>query len=525
MADAAEEPPAAEEPADAEAAAEAAEEPMEAEAAAAALERQSSNVGERGAALNSTVQLNAEDGDVQDQLRQILIDNAVRVIDLFRDWDDDGNGRVDKKEFRKAMRALGLDVPRKDVDGLFDTFDPDGGGSIDYKELNKALKRKVALDPSMEAGAVPIELKAKNKSSKSLPGLSPRGGSRKGEVGAALNSAVQIDTESDVPIQEQLRDILIDNSVRVIDLFRDWDDDGDGKVSKKEFRKAMVALGLSVPRKEADGLFDTFDPDGGGSIDYKELQKALKRRVALDPSLQDGAVKIELSAKNKSSKDKVQTAGGKVVASNRIRGEKGAALSSNVQVDPESDVPIQEQLRQILIDNSVRVIDLFKDWDDDEDGRVCTTELRKPYPRPPLPPHPPTHPPTHEHGGLRKPTPQPKPAPNPHQVSKKEFRKAMKMLGCESPRVPKTDVNAVFDSFDPDGGEAPTLTHTHSHPTPNSSPHPGPDPTRRLHRLQGATEGAQAQGGARPLLGSRLCQDRALCQEQGDPRRGGAEPC
>ena len=98
MADAAEEPPAAEEPADAEAAAEAAEEPMEAEAAAAALERQSSNVGERGAALNSTVQLNAEDGDVQDQLRQILIDNAVRVIDLFRDWDDDGNGRVSKKE-------------------------------------------------------------------------------------------------------------------------------------------------------------------------------------------------------------------------------------------------------------------------------------------------------------------------------------------------------------------------------------------------------------------------------------------
>jgi hypothetical protein len=63
-------------------------------------------------------------------------------------------------------------------------------------------------------------------------------------------------------------------------------------------------------------------------------------------------------------------------------------------------VPIQEQLRQILIDNSVRVIDLFKDWDDDEDGRVCTTELRKPYPRPPLPPHPPTHPPTHEHGGV-----------------------------------------------------------------------------------------------------------------------------
>ena len=30
---------------------------------------------------------------------------------------------------------LGLDIPRKDVDGLFDTFDPDGGGEIDTEEF------------------------------------------------------------------------------------------------------------------------------------------------------------------------------------------------------------------------------------------------------------------------------------------------------------------------------------------------------------------------------------------------------
>ena len=36
--------------------------------------------------------------------------------------------------------------------------------------------------------------------------------------------------------------------VRVIDLFREWDEDGDGTVSKKEFRKAMPLLGLEVPK-------------------------------------------------------------------------------------------------------------------------------------------------------------------------------------------------------------------------------------------------------------------------------------
>ena len=46
---------------------------------------------------------------------------------------------------------------------------------------------------------------------------------------------------------DQLRDALVTNAVRVIDLFREWDEDGDGTVSKKEFRKAVIHLGLEVP--------------------------------------------------------------------------------------------------------------------------------------------------------------------------------------------------------------------------------------------------------------------------------------
>jgi hypothetical protein len=81
---------------------------------------------------------------------------------------------VSKNEFRKAMKMLGLSVPRHDVDALFDTFDPDGGGSIDYGELNKALKRRVALDPPLRAGSMgTIELKAKNKSSRDVEADSP----------------------------------------------------------------------------------------------------------------------------------------------------------------------------------------------------------------------------------------------------------------------------------------------------------------------------------------------------------------
>ena len=55
-------------------------------------------------------------------------------------WDEDGNGLIAKSEFAVAMPALGLDVPRADIDFLFDSFDGDGSGEIDYHELNKALR-------------------------------------------------------------------------------------------------------------------------------------------------------------------------------------------------------------------------------------------------------------------------------------------------------------------------------------------------------------------------------------------------
>ena len=64
---------------------------------------------------------------------------AGRVIDLFREWDADGDGQVSKKEFRKAMPLLGVDFPKDVIDGLFDEFDVDGGGSIGYAELKKML--------------------------------------------------------------------------------------------------------------------------------------------------------------------------------------------------------------------------------------------------------------------------------------------------------------------------------------------------------------------------------------------------
>ena len=57
------------------------------------------------------------------QLRDALSKAAVRVIDLFREWDDDNNGRVSREEFHRAMREMKFEVPAEEVDKLFDEWD------------------------------------------------------------------------------------------------------------------------------------------------------------------------------------------------------------------------------------------------------------------------------------------------------------------------------------------------------------------------------------------------------------------
>ena len=48
----------------------------------------------------------------------------------------------------------------------------------------------------------------------------------------------------DIPPDEALRQALNENAVRVIDLFRDWDVNNDGMVSRKEFVQGVSLLGL-----------------------------------------------------------------------------------------------------------------------------------------------------------------------------------------------------------------------------------------------------------------------------------------
>ena len=459
-----------------------------------------------------------EDGDVAGALREWLAKNASKVMNLFKTWDIDGSGTIDKAEFRRAMRALGLQAPGEYIDLIFDEFDQDGGGDIEFKELNRLLRQGSGFKvqslgaaqekvQQMKEEAAARKAKEKAKKLENRPGSAPapppsrraRGGdgrddgfSNSGdaptggasssdlrpeaddianeheeeafEVGmrqnameydaADVNKDRELDfaefcamirereagehTEAELRarfnsidennnnridldefIRYSLRDALQRSSSRVIDLFREWDHDESGSIDAKEFRKAIKALGFDATDEEINGVFKQLDVDGSGSIEYKELNKKLRSGAgsSLDPALRPGAMgEIKAKGENKHA-----------LRRGKMSGKKNAVLASSVQLEPvENGKSVIEQLKEILNKNAVRVIDLFRSWDEDMNGKIDA----------------------------------------------KEFRNAISALGY---KAPKADVDALFGAFDVDG------THSSTE-----------------HRAQTATSCTQTQLSLRP---------------------------
>ena len=176
----------------------------------------------------------------EEKLKAALSRALSQMHDLFSSWDYDGNGFIDKAEFRAAVHALGLLAPNEVCDAVFDEVDADGSGEIEYVEY----------------------------------------------------------------IKYSLRDSLKRSASRVMDLFKRWDEDASGSVDKQEFAHALHELQFDCPREIVESLFDDIDSDHSGTVEHKELHRALRQgaSIKLAPVMYAGAAgEVETSARNRTA--------------------------------------------------------------------------------------------------------------------------------------------------------------------------------------------------------------------------------
>lgn len=92
---------------------------------------------------------------IQRRIITALRKKGGRVMDMFKKWDADRSGHVDKREFSAALAALRIEGEAADYAELFDAWDESRNGLIEYTELIEALHAGRRHDTFVAAAAPP----------------------------------------------------------------------------------------------------------------------------------------------------------------------------------------------------------------------------------------------------------------------------------------------------------------------------------------------------------------------------------
>jgi hypothetical protein len=72
-------------------------------------------------------------------------------------------------------------------------------------------------------------------------------------------------------MKQSLTQIFTESGVQLERVFREFDEDRNGAISKQELRHGLSSLGTDLTPEQVDDFFDILDQDGDGEIDYVEF--------------------------------------------------------------------------------------------------------------------------------------------------------------------------------------------------------------------------------------------------------------
>ena len=136
--------------------------------------------------------------------------NLCRAPSLFRKFEKDSQGTVSTTQLGMAMRSLGLNVSKEDLQAMINRVDPDKKGTIAFPEFLMLMANRVEHDVS----------------------------------------------------EEEIRE-----------AFKAFDRNGSGHISGSELRHIMQNLGQKLTDNDflLDEMMAEADKDGDGEIDYEEF--------------------------------------------------------------------------------------------------------------------------------------------------------------------------------------------------------------------------------------------------------------
>lgn len=145
---------------------------------------------------------------------ELTEEQKVDIKDAFDLFDTEGTGKIDTKELKVAMRALGFEPKKEEIKKMIADIDKDGSGKLSYEEFLNLMTNKMAnKDPKEE----------------------------------------------------------------ILKAFRLFDDDDTGKISFKNIKRVAKELGESITDEELQEMIDEADRDGDGEVNQEEFLRVMKK--------------------------------------------------------------------------------------------------------------------------------------------------------------------------------------------------------------------------------------------------------
>ena len=148
----------------------------------------------------------------------ITEEQRLEIKEVFDLFDSDGNGTINAKELKVAMRALGFEPKKEEIQRMISEVDVDNSGTIDFQEFLVLMTNKIG----------------------------------------------EMDTREEL-----------------LKAFHLFDDDNTGKISLANLKRVAIELGENMTDDELQEMIDEADRDGDGEVNEEEFIRIMKKNKPL----------------------------------------------------------------------------------------------------------------------------------------------------------------------------------------------------------------------------------------------------
>ena len=195
----------------------------------------------------------------------------------FWKFDEDQSGQLEVPELRGVLSSLGLTIPEQDfatyAAEIMAEFDTDGNGTLDYKEFEQFWLKCLASEELKAQYAAKVERACGKVVAGALANLYAKETEELAEQEELSAAAVKIQAVQRGKQARKEQEELF----KVHAAFKKFDADKSGSLEIPELYDVLQEIGVNLDQDTFDeyveALMDDYDEDNSGTLDFREFRK------------------------------------------------------------------------------------------------------------------------------------------------------------------------------------------------------------------------------------------------------------